>query len=242
MRYEYVDEFTKTLKIDFTKYVDIRLDGSNFSKLCKMRFKPIDSKFTDIMISVMHNLMKYSGCDFAYTTSDEITLFFKPVIPPSEPLFGGKVHKILSKLASFTSSEFILLSGLTDNVVFDCRYREVDTKEIQFDVLKNRWNSGLTNSIQRYGWLKMGPKYILNKDRDTLKSNLLDKGFDWTELDARFRYGVLSRYESSWIDIEQVDDHKIKYYLQKQGKTGYERRIIVDDIIKDIELYSLLDI
>lgn len=240
MRYDYVDEFTKTLKIDFTKYVDIRLDGSNFSKLCKKRFEPIDSRFTDIMINVMHSLMEYSGCDFAFTTSDEITLFYNPVILPSEPLFGGKVHKILSKLASFTSSEFLLLSGLSDNIVFDSRFREVETREIQFDVLKNRWNSGLTNSIQRYGWIKMGSKYILNKDRDTLKSNLLEKGFDWTELDARFRYGVLGRYETNWIDIEQVTDDKIKYYLQQQSKTGYERRVIVDDIINDIESYTLL--
>lgn len=97
----------------------VRLDGRAFHRFTRdMGFvKPFDRRFSDAMASVSEQLLSSSGMEpsFAYTFSDEISLFF-PRVP-----FGGRVEKIDSVCASYAASALTLALGLTEPVAFDSR-------------------------------------------------------------------------------------------------------------------------
>lgn len=80
----------------------VRIDGRSFHGLLNSlgMKKPFDKRFRDAMAVACKSLLDDSGLNpvFAYTFSDEINLYFR--LPP----FGGRVEKIDSVAASFTSS------------------------------------------------------------------------------------------------------------------------------------------
>lgn len=96
-----------------------RLDGRGFTKLTKDRLelsKPFDPRFRDVMVATARHLM-HSGLEvlYAYTQSDEISLWFAP----EERSFGRKPRKLLSVLAGEASASFSIGMGVIG--VFDCR-------------------------------------------------------------------------------------------------------------------------
>lgn len=96
-----------------------RLDGRGFTKLTKDRLelaKPFDPRFRDVMVATARHLM-HSGLEvlYAYTQSDEISLWFAP----EERSFGRKPRKLLSVLAGEASASFSM--GMGAMGVFDCR-------------------------------------------------------------------------------------------------------------------------
>lgn len=99
--------------------VVVRLDGRAFHSLTlglNLK-KPYDSGFNDAMCSVCESLISKSGLepDFAYTFSDEISLYF------SRLPFNGRIEKIDSVCASYAASAFTLLIGAKEPVSFDSR-------------------------------------------------------------------------------------------------------------------------
>jgi tRNA(His) guanylyltransferase len=97
----------------------VRLDGRAFHRLTREEGfeKPYDRRFSDAMTKVSEQLLSSSGLEpsFAYTFSDEISLFF-PRVP-----FNGRVEKIDSVCASYAASAFTLALHLTEPVAFDSR-------------------------------------------------------------------------------------------------------------------------
>ncbi len=98
----------------------VRLDGRAFHRLTREEGfeKPYDRRFSDAMTKVSEQLLSSSGLEpsFAYTFSDEISLFFPPRVP-----FNGRVEKIDSVCASYAASAFTLALHLTEPVAFDSR-------------------------------------------------------------------------------------------------------------------------
>lgn len=99
--------------------VAVRLDGRAFHALTsQMQLKkPYDKGFNDIMCSVCESFLSKSGLepDFAYTFSDEISIFF------SRLPFSGRIEKIDSVCASYASSAFSIFADLNEPVSFDSR-------------------------------------------------------------------------------------------------------------------------
>ena len=87
----------------------VMLDGKNFSKLIKNNF---DKPFDDEFVEMMNNTAKFlcnnvQGVKFAYVQSDEISLLISDYdTPETDTLFGGRLCKIQSILASLATSEF----------------------------------------------------------------------------------------------------------------------------------------
>lgn len=87
----------------------VMLDGKNFSTLIKNNFKkPFDDDFINMMNKTAQFLCEnVQGCKFAYTQSDEISLLITDYdTPETDTLFGGRICKIQSILASLATSEF----------------------------------------------------------------------------------------------------------------------------------------
>lgn len=81
----------------------IRLDGHGFSKLTRPFKKPFDDSFHKAMVFTCHDLLThFPEAVTAYTQSDEITLVF----PAGIAIFSGRVQKIVSLAAAWTTVRF----------------------------------------------------------------------------------------------------------------------------------------
>ncbi|MFY1645189.1 tRNA(His) guanylyltransferase Thg1 family protein, partial [Methanoculleus bourgensis] len=95
----------------------VRLDGRAFHRLTRalnLR-KPFDPAFHASMRAVCRYLLEGSGLTpaFAYTFSDEISLYFR-TLP-----FSGRVEKIDSVTASVAASVLTIELGCAEPLAFD---------------------------------------------------------------------------------------------------------------------------
>jgi tRNA(His) guanylyltransferase len=125
----------------------VRIDGRAFHRLAvHLSFeKPFDEKFHRAMVNVSESLVSHSGLnpDFAYTFSDEISLYFSSVP------FRGRVEKIDSIASSYAASALSLNIHPETPVAFDARIVQV-TPELAADYLKNRQHEAWRNHINAY--------------------------------------------------------------------------------------------
>ncbi len=127
--------------------VFVRLDGRAFHRLAENLAlkKPFDDAFSDAMIGVCKTLVADSGLcpEFAFTFSDEISLYFIQ-LP-----FGGRVEKIDSVAASFAASSLTLALGVTTPLSFDARVIPA-TPAYAMEYLANRQNEAWRNHLNGY--------------------------------------------------------------------------------------------
>jgi tRNA(His) 5'-end guanylyltransferase len=127
--------------------VFVRLDGRAFHRLaeCLGLEKPFDEFFHKGMVTTCTSLVADSGLnpDFAYTFSDEISLYFTK-LP-----FSGRVEKIDSVAASYAASSFTISLGGTAIVSFDARVIPA-TPAFAMEYLANRQAEAWRNHINAY--------------------------------------------------------------------------------------------
>jgi tRNA(His) guanylyltransferase len=97
----------------------VRLDGRSFHRLSRSLDleKPFDRGFCEAMCTVCRALLRESGLapHFAYTFSDEISLYF------ADLPFRGRVEKIDSVCASYAASSLSIALGCRRPLAFDAR-------------------------------------------------------------------------------------------------------------------------
>jgi tRNA(His) guanylyltransferase len=127
--------------------VFVRLDGRAFHRLtgCLGLKKPFDEFFHKAMVTACTSLVADSGLnpDFAYTFSDEISLYFTK-LP-----FSGRVEKIDSVTASYAASSLTLALGGTTPAAFDARVIPA-TPAYAVGYLTNRQAEAWRNHINAY--------------------------------------------------------------------------------------------
>jgi tRNA(His) 5'-end guanylyltransferase len=127
--------------------VFVRLDGRAFHRLAETLSlkKPFDDRFSDAMVQVCVALIADSGLcpEFAFTFSDEISLYFTG-LP-----FNGRVEKIDSVAASYAASALTNALGGTIVLSFDARVIP-STPEYTMEYLANRQNEAWRNHINGY--------------------------------------------------------------------------------------------
>jgi len=125
----------------------VRIDGRAFHRLAShLSFrKPFDETFHQAMVNVSESLVSHSGLnpDFAYTFSDEISLYFSSVP------FRGRVEKIDSIASSYASSALSMIIHPESPVAFDARIVQV-TPVLAAEYLKNRQHEAWRNHINAY--------------------------------------------------------------------------------------------
>jgi tRNA(His) 5'-end guanylyltransferase len=128
----------------------VRLDGRAFHRLTRdMGFeKPYDLRFSDAMAAVSEQLVSSSGLQpsFAYTFSDEISLFF-PLAP-----FNGRVEKIDSVCASFAASALTIALHVTEPLAFDSRVIVADASAaVAYMAMRQReaWRNHINGYCQQ---------------------------------------------------------------------------------------------
>jgi len=125
----------------------VRIDGRAFHRLARALSlkKPFDERFSNAMVQVCIALVADSGLnpEFAYTFSDEISLYFTK-LP-----FNGRVEKIDSVTASFAASSLTLALGGTYPLAFDSRVIPA-TPGFAVEYLASRQNEAWRNHLNGY--------------------------------------------------------------------------------------------
>jgi len=127
--------------------VFVRLDGRGFHGIADEwgLKRPFDSQFARAMANVSERLITSSGLspDFAYTFSDEISLYFSH-IP-----YSGRVEKIDSVTASYAASALTLEMSSPFPVAFDARIIQV-SPALALRYLIDRQAEAWRNHINAY--------------------------------------------------------------------------------------------
>ncbi len=98
--------------LDASQPFVVRLDGKNFSKLTMGLNKPFDTQFAIVLNNVCKDLIESEfNPSTIYTQSDEISVLFYPTFNPKtqkyqEYIFSGRVEKIITVMAGFTTARF----------------------------------------------------------------------------------------------------------------------------------------
>jgi len=193
----------------------VMLDGRSFSKLIKNNFKkPFDDDFIDMMNKTAQFLCEnVQGCKFAYTQSDEISLLITDYeTTETDTLFGGRLCKIQSILASLATSEFnrqfILYNiyhsdkrniGAGDCVdiiekmkmaQFDCKCWTVPNQNEAFAWFLYRQLDCVKNSKQQTAQTYLPHKQLVGHNADEqIEMCKNEKGIDWNNFEDSKKYG-----------------------------------------------------
>lgn len=191
----------------------VMLDGKNFSKLIKNNF---DKPFDDEFVEMMNNTAKFlcnnvQGVKFAYVQSDEISLLITDYdTPETDTMFGGRLCKIQSILASLATSEFnrqfiinkLSKGALIDrNIIlntvenmklaqFDCKCWTVPNQNDAYAWFLYRQIDCIRNSKQQAAQTYLSHKELVGKDTDKQIELLKEKeGIDWYNYPDKYRFG-----------------------------------------------------
>ena len=223
-------------------YVLIFLDGRSFSTMIKNKFKkPFDDDFIKMMNETAVYLCEnISGCKFAYTQSDEISLVITDFDEQNtESFFGYRLTKMLSIIASLATAKFNQLmmdyhigqivgnsASAGDTVQmcrdainnmplyqFDCKCWNVPCYEDVFAWFLYRQIDCIRNSKQQAARAYLPHKQLTNLNTDQQIQLLKnEKGIDWNEYDNGKKFGRFIYKEA----IELINTGTSEHYYRNR--------------------------
>lgn len=214
---EYEKEYTSA-HVPINQILCVRIDGKGFSKFTKGFKKPFDDALSSVMVNTMKKLVEDTHASIGYTQSDEITLIYTPKEKASEYIFGGKVSKINSILASMATVHFNygldVFIEKDKPAFFDCRAWAVPDLVEASNVLLWRVQDARKNSISSLFRWTAGHKAMDGLDQLEMKALLKSDYFtDWNELPNKYKYGTYAKpvtVESylTQSELMKIPEHK----------------------------------
>jgi tRNA(His) guanylyltransferase len=213
----------------------VRLDGHHFSKFTKGFTKPFDPRLASAMTKTACDLLTEFGPSLVYTQSDEITMVYPAIMANTvttvspeqqqqqQQIFGGKVTKITTLMASFCAVRFnfhIQAEEYSDDsesevrlakkvrscmAYFDARAFNVPSEtEAVNNVL---WRSHVDcrrNSILNLGCAHFSPKQMHGWSTGEVYERLkTEKGVLWDTYPEAFKHGTFVKkdlFEKDGVD------------------------------------------
>lgn len=179
-----------------------RIDGRCFSRFTKGMERPFDAAFHGAMVCVVSKLVDETHARIGYTQSDEISLVWLVDDPKSEPLFGGKVHKITSVLAGLASS-FLCRIAMDDEYLkpfavrnpphFDCRAFQFPSKMEAANAILWREQDATKNAISMAARSFYSHKALHGKSGPEMQEMIFAKGQNFNDYPASFKRGTFVR-------------------------------------------------
>lgn len=149
-------EVYSDLRVPVNSKIIVRLDGRSFHSFARSMelTKPYDDDFYKVIVNVCRDLFEEFSPIFIYTFSDEISILLDNMP------FNGRIEKINSVMASFTSSSFTMNYNreFPKPVAFDSRVIPVNDGDI-YDYFKWRQDESWRNCVNGYGIHFLKSKY-----------------------------------------------------------------------------------
>lgn len=181
-----------------------RIDGRSFSNFTRAMRRPFDERMTAAMVGVTRHIVGATHARIGYTQSDEISLVWLADNPESEPLFGGKVHKLTSVLASMAAASMqyeirqsfdtvdadVLCAALPH---FDCRVFSLPSKIEATNAFLWRAMDARKNAVSMATRSVYSAKQMHGKDQTAMRAMLSEKGIDFESYPTSFKWGTWVR-------------------------------------------------
>jgi len=224
-----------------------RLDGRAFHSLCRKMEKPYDWRFRACMEFAMDDLLEGFHALVAYSQSDEITLAWYLPDSDSEYLFGGRVNKLNSILASAASVSF------TDSLryfyrdtelrkaigLFDCRVWSVPTLEEAANVFVWREQDAVRNSVLSLAQKYYSDSELFGMGQEEQHDMIHAAGDNWNNHPSWFRRGS---YRNRVTEKRKFTDAEIKNLPLKHAARKNPDIEYVRTVTKSMNLPQLLSI
>ena len=199
-------------RLDSRKPFVIRLDGRTFSRWTEDLERPFDIRLLKLFSETTRNLFReLDNLRFAYGQSDEVSLLFFPLRPNSQPVFGGKVYKVISLSASIFTATFnrILQEHLPEKepANFDSRVIQFDSPKDVLDYFLWRWRDAVRNSKNSLARIYLSPEEMTNKTSNELIELARARGGDWEALPTGLRYGwsLYADYSTGRLKVVEAE-------------------------------------
>ncbi len=205
----------------------VRLDGRAFHRLARTLelARPFDERFGGAMARVARRLVADSGVSpvFAYTFSDECSLFFAR-LP-----FDGRVEKLDSVLAAYAASALTIELGLAEPVAFDARVVFVDPSSA-YDYLVDRQAEAWRNHINAYAQAALIAEGVSSRetavrlrglDAPALHELMFDRGVNLAETPAWQRRGTMVYRQP--VEVEGQDPRTGERVLAVRSRAMIDR-------------------
>lgn len=179
-----------------------RMDGRAFHTFTKGLARPFDVGLTDLMIATTKYLVESTGAIIGYTQSDEISLVWYEDDFESEIFFGGDHSKMVSILASKTSTYFnkhlakylpykaAAYADRDDGPEFDARVWSVPTLWEAVNYLIWREQDATRNSVTMAAQTYYSHNELHEKSTADKHELLWKKGVNWNDYPASFKRGT----------------------------------------------------
>ena len=224
---EYERTYTSQ-RISTDQILCVRIDGKGFSKFTKGFRKPFDDRLSNVMIQTTKKLCAETHASFSYTQSDEITLIYTPGEKASEYMFGGKVSKINSILASMATHYFnydlAACVKVDKPAFFDCRAWAVPDLAEASNVLLWRVQDARKNSISSLFRWTAGHSKMHGLSGEEMKALLKSDYFtDWDKLSNKYKYGTYAKPVTVETYLTQAELMKIPEHKRPEADVLVKR-------------------
>lgn len=243
-------------KIDPDLPLVVRLDGRTFSTFTRGMDKPFDRRMTQVMQDVAAYLVEKTHAVIGYTQSDEITLIFRgdhankrpweegEKLRSSQPIFGGKMFKLMSVFAGMASSRFVLgaMEHWPEHIRksvphFDCRVFSVPSEVEAVNALIWRENDASRNAVQAIAQATFSHRECQNKSTAQLEGMLFENGIRVSDYPMANRYGTYfaRRQFRQTITQEYLDEAP-----ESARKHMHVGQLMIRTRVVDLELSPLV--
>lgn len=203
-------EVYSSLKVPKNSKIIIRLDGRSFHKLASdlNLVKPYDDNFYRVFAKVCEDLFKEFSPLFVYAFSDEISLLFDKVP------FDGRLEKLDSVIASFTSSSFVINydANFKKPPAFDARVIPISDEDI-LPYFKWRQDESWRNCVNSHGIYYLKTKYSNNEANDKIN------GMNISDI-----HELLFENDINLNDIETYKKRGIGIYRKNKKVIGFNKK------------------
>ena len=201
----------------------VRIDGRAFHTWTKGLDRPYDKGLSETMVETTKYLVSETHAKIGYTQSDEITLVFWSEGHQAQPLFGGKLFKLTSVLASLATAKFnSLVPELVPRKVgklatFDARIFQVPDLEEAANLILWRWFDARKNSISMAAQAVFSHRELHRVCSARKLAMLADKGIIWDDYPAFFKWGTFVRRDTVTRELTEVELDRIPVRHRPDG-------------------------
>lgn len=214
----------------------VRIDGRAFHTFTRGMKRPYDENMANAMIDTMKYLVEQTNACIGYTQSDEISLILRDDV---DQLFGGRISKLTSILASMATAKFneVIHKTYQDKPLaqFDCRCWQVPNRiEAANEILWREYDAS-KNSISMAARAYYSDKQLMNKNGAEKQDMLMEKGVNWNDYPVFFKRGT---YAQRKVIERQLTDEEWNNIPEQHRKDRTElvKRTIVRTL--DMPIFS----
>jgi len=216
-----------------------RIDGRAFSKFTLGLKRPYDPALSAAMIETTKHLVEHTHARIGYTQSDEISLVWLSESHDCQIFFDGKIHKMVSVLASMATAAFLAhchgdayLRRHLENrnlPTFDCRVFQLPNKVEAANALLWRELDAAKNSVSMAAHHYFSHEELQGVSSAEMQEMLWQRaGINWNDYPRFFKRGTFVRREKILRTLAVQDWARIP----EPHRPPLDARIMRSDVVE----------